>query len=75
MNNAERAEKAFRTMLVFMQYTGLTRADGYETAITDLIADLQHLCDEQGIEFAEVLRVAEDHYQAELAEETHSRTT
>jgi hypothetical protein len=62
MNNAQRAEYAYRTLLVFRQYTG---NDTTEEAIGDLLANIMHLCDEHGYTFSDLLATAEGHYTYE----------
>ena len=60
--NEQRSELADRTLRVFMQYSG---CDG-ETALTDLLADLMHWCDEQGLDFETELNRADEHYTHEI---------
>lgn len=45
---------------------GLSKADGAETSLADLIADIQHFCQQKDIDFDEVLRRANGHFAAEL---------
>jgi len=36
-----------------------------EAAVTDLLTDLMHICDEYGLDFENELRKANSHYEAE----------
>jgi hypothetical protein len=42
--------------------------DELDVAMVDMLADLQHLADQAGLEWTELLRVANDHWEAEVAE-------
>ncbi len=57
--NADRAERAFRALL----------NQDYEGNVCDLLTDLRHYCDEQGLDFGAEDRTAHGHYLAELAED------
>lgn len=52
--------------------TALNRSKQYNTtkeredAIVDVLADLRHLCDQKGWDFADLDRIAHDHYTAEV---------
>lgn len=63
--NARRVEWARRAVARLKHETGLTNADGLDTAIVDLICDLLHLCNREGLEFEHVLALAKLHYDAE----------
>ncbi len=63
--NSLRAEWARRAVGTLQGDTGLTEADGLETAITDLLCDLMHLCDQGGLEFERGLSMARMHYISE----------
>ena len=67
--NATRAEWAYRTVLLFAQYTGLELPRDYDVAISDLLADLMHLCDEAGIDFDERLDDGRGAYQIEVSDD------
>jgi hypothetical protein len=41
---------------------------GQELAVVDLLVNLMHLCDRDGLEFSECLGAAEDHYVTELTD-------
>jgi len=72
--NADRATVAAEALWVFARRTGLDgRGDDAYTAVQDLIANLMHLCGQEGITggevtFASLVSMAEMHYQAELEE-------
>lgn len=48
-------------------------ADLTEQNMGDLLCNLAHLCDIKGIAFADVLRSAKGHYEAEVAGEGHEQ--
>ncbi len=65
VTNADRAVWARRALATLQQDTGLTDADGLDTALTDLLCDLMHFCDQAGLEFEQNLIRAQMHYSAE----------
>lgn len=65
--NARRATFSRGALDDYMKTTGLTIADGLDTAIGDLLVDLMHLCDQEGLDFAEILERASGHHEAENA--------
>lgn len=70
--NTDRAEWAKSALDVFAGETGLdadVEADGYYTAVKDLLGDLMHFCNQNEIDFDAALAGAETHFTAELAEE------
>lgn len=67
LTNARRAEFALRTLLVHRQYTG--GDEDMEEIMTDLFANLLHLCDESGYDFEDALQQARHHHQVETTEE------
>jgi len=64
MDNRDRAERAFRTLLVYRQRIDDHESDE-ETVITDLITDLFHLSDEYAVNMESCFTMAEIHYNAE----------
>lgn len=64
--NADRAESAHRALEMFSDITGL---DGEEidTKFSDLLCNLQHLADEEGVDFSECLERAYRQYESEIA--------
>lgn len=60
--NARRANNAEVALQAYMQHTG---CDG-EVAVSDLLADLMHWCDERGLRFDREVDRAENHYEQEL---------
>jgi hypothetical protein len=67
--NPKRGQWARDAVEAFQDVTGLGEDDGLETAIGDLLADLAHLCDAEGISFAAQLDHAKGHYEAETQAE------
>lgn len=41
--------------------------DDAESAITDLLADIQHLCEQRGLDYHDLARRADNHYSYESA--------
>jgi hypothetical protein len=72
--NTDRATVAAEALWVFARRTGLDGSgDEAYTAVQDLIANLMHLCEQEGITdenvtFASLVSMAEMHYLAELDE-------
>jgi hypothetical protein len=64
-NNKDRAESAFRAMQTSSRLTGVTDED-VDVQISDLLCNLQHLADEQAIDFQECLERATRTYDAEV---------
>jgi hypothetical protein len=62
--NARRAKCARFALTTYCETTG-SRFGQY--AICDLLADIGHLCDEQGLAYLDVLDSALRHWQAERA--------
>lgn len=63
--NQDRASWARAAVQTFQAETGLGEADGIDTAIMDLLADLAHLCDEEGFDFGQLISRAKGHYTEE----------
>lgn len=66
--NKDRAEWARVAVQAFATQTGLdtdAAADGIATAITDLLADLGHLCDREGLSLPAIWQTAAMHYNEE----------
>ncbi len=65
--NADRAEWAFQAVEHFGDLTG---ADSdLQTKIYDLLADMKHLADREGFDWATIERLSQMHYREEVAEE------
>ena len=58
MKNEGRAERA--------QIAVDLQEEGGDTGIVDLLANLRHLCDREGLDFAELDSMAYAHYIAEM---------
>lgn len=73
VSNADRAEWAGKAVHAFAFMTHMDTSGDLEhdkpTVIGDLIADLIHYCDQEKIDFEDVLARGRDHYKEELAEE------
>jgi hypothetical protein len=63
--NDDRAEWARAAVRHFQILTGLGEADGLDTAISDLLADIAHLCDREDLDFYHLLQQSGAHYLAE----------
>lgn len=64
--NDARAMWAEVALRAFTDETGLDiEADGWDTAICDLIADLRHLADRHDVTWCAVLDRADNHYSEE----------
>jgi len=63
--NQARAEWARAAVDAFRAETRLDDGDGMDTAIGDLLANLAHLCDAEGLDFDHLLSRAMGHYVAE----------
>lgn len=59
------AASALVGVKAYAKLVGLSRSgDGLETVLSDMLADLGHLCDQKGIELGDCLRRGRDHYNA-----------
>jgi hypothetical protein len=67
--NAERAARAWDACETFADATGLSVDDELPTVIGDLIANLLHLADQDGLCAESVLRTATMHFEAETGDE------
>lgn len=63
--NNDRSKWAMAAVETFMRETGLGKADGLETAVMDLVADLAHLCDRHELDFHALCDRAASHYNEE----------
>lgn len=68
--NKDRAAWADHALQMFQMTTGADRED----AVSDLLANLMHLADDEGTDFAADLERASMHYTAEIEEAKHLRT-
>lgn len=73
-NNQDRAESAYRAVAKFSGLTSLNMEE-METQISDLLCNLQHLADEQGIDFQACLENGSRYYQAEVQQESQGTST
>lgn len=63
--NEDKADFAHHAVRTYMKATGLTRADGLETAIGDLLADLMHLCRIESVDWDFLVLQAKAHFNEE----------
>ena len=61
---AERIDRAFEMMRTQGEYSG----SGDSEDVTDLLADLRHFCDKEGLDFGELDSTAHRHYTAEVVQ-------
>ena len=63
--NADRAERIYRAMQTYLRAKGgsemETRLD-----IRDILTDIMHYCDEQGVDFEHEIIFSRDNYDAEV---------
>ncbi len=60
-------------LILDLAYSGRS-GDSTECQAIDIVADIIHLCDKEGLSFAEIIRMAEIHHQAELLEKDSDET-
>jgi len=63
--NDDRADWAYEALCSFQSATGLGDEDGLDTAVSDLLADIAHLCDRERLDFSHLILRAKNHYEAE----------
>lgn len=64
--NKQCAARIRKVIAAYNSLAGLSKADGAETSLADLIADIQHYCDQRDINFDDLLRRANGHFADEL---------
>lgn len=64
--NRKCAARIRKVVAVYNSLAGLSKADGAETSLADLIADVQHFCQEKKIDFDDLLRRANNYFADEL---------
>lgn len=62
--NETRAKRAFSVTINYVE-----PGEDIKTALIDLLADVQHLCDQKGLNFDTVLQSSKRHYTAEVENE------
>ena len=74
--NAERADRGAQAIAVYAHQTGLKvdpdrpdNYDGMETAAIDVLSDIRHYFDQNGLDFDRALECSEQHFTAEKAED------
>jgi len=68
-NNQDRAESAYRVVEKFSDLTDLA-GEEMDTKISDLLCNLQHLADEQAVNFQECLDRGYRNYETEVQQES-----
>jgi len=63
MNNQDRAKSARMVLSYFCEL--VPNDDDVETLAADLICNIKHLLDSEGIDYRHVLDVADSHFKAE----------
>lgn len=75
-SNADRADWAYSALEAFAKRTRQDTSGDLKhaqyTVVTDLLADLMHLCDRDGIDFETCLIGGRGHYEEELQEEAEA---
>lgn len=70
VTNNDRAEWARAAVDVFAEKTGLDKSgDDLDTMIGDLIADIMHLCERDGLDFEQVLHRGKMYFEEERNDE------
>ena len=73
--NDDRAEWAQNALDAFASVTGMnTAGEDAETIMTDLLADLMHWSDRNGVKFSDVLSRAQSHYSEETINQDDVKT-
>lgn len=67
-DNNERAAWARVGIFAFAEETGIANED-IHMQVTDFLCDLMHLADYEELDWENIVRIAEDHYNAEVFEE------
>lgn len=70
MDNYQRAQSALKAIQTFSAETGL-EGEELDIPMTDLLCNLQHLAEAQGVDFQECLDRANRHYVNEIESECH----
>lgn len=63
---AENIERAERAEKILTSYARMTGAED-EYSLTDLLTDLRHLADKNNLDFAQAIRISEDHHFEETS--------
>ena len=72
ITNAQRAEMAYRALKKFSELTGVEGEDESDQ-ISDLLCNLMHCADEQGVDFDECIELAKHHYKNEIEVEAYKK--
>ena len=63
--NKKCTARSRKVIAAYNSLAGLSKADGAETSLSDLLADVQHFCQQKNINFDDLLRRADGHFAAE----------
>jgi hypothetical protein len=66
--NQDRAQRIPPALAAYVAATGDGNGEPDETTMRDLLADLMHYSQQNGIDFDQELRIARHHYEHERAE-------
>ena len=72
-SNSDRAYWALMACREFGKHTGQDTEGELEDIIGDLLANLMHLCDQEEIEFDDMVEDGRMHHTAEYAEENYEK--
>ncbi len=61
-----RSSSYYRAIRTMVRKHGKEQTGNTEGGIVDMLANLLHICDQEGLDFAECERQARNHYQAEI---------
>lgn len=67
IQNEERSERAKQALLRYAELTGQDPDAELEDMVTDLLADMLHMAQEQELNFEDCLRWAYEHYDEEAS--------
>jgi len=69
VKNADRAARARRLVNLYRKEVGHEGSEELYTSVGDLLADLRHLCEVEGLDWDEVDSDGETNFEEELADE------
>lgn len=71
LDNHARSNRIYGVMEKYREYgaDGNLNHNDKEECVTDILADLRHYCDENGVDFHQACDMSYQHYNAELTEE------
>ncbi len=74
LNNEDRAARASEVVDAYSHQPGMEPVEnaGLQSTLSDLLADMMHLADQEGVPWEDVQLTAEMHFNSEKDEETPS---